>query len=356
MPGVVTPLTASLGLEHDFPRATSEFAADLGVIRAGRAHHRGPPLLRPRVLARGHASRTRCSKLPGLPRARVRRDDRHRSRVRRGRPRVPLDPGDPAPCPSCAARDAACLSRRRPRRGSLPGRVRAEEAEWLAIDWRSWRTRSSPIACARRSSSTGAPTAGRCVFRSSPSRRRTTCARAIGRLARLDPPPSEGLLLAEPRRARDGPGRAGAGAACRASRAHRREVVCRPPIPEELPAAAAGRVLGRWSQRSATWRRPTRSSCSHAGTRTQALPLALLKAAIARGRQPERRSAGGRRSRGAPGARSRGPRGRARCAASSCGAPLRLVAGGATGRADAHQPATPDVRSWRSASAGRSVD
>ena len=32
MPGVVTPLTASMSLEHDFPAATSEFAADLGVI------------------------------------------------------------------------------------------------------------------------------------------------------------------------------------------------------------------------------------------------------------------------------------------------------------------------------------
>ena len=40
MPGVVTPLTASMGLEHDFPRAMGEFAADLGVIPPASASPR----------------------------------------------------------------------------------------------------------------------------------------------------------------------------------------------------------------------------------------------------------------------------------------------------------------------------
>jgi pyruvate,water dikinase len=35
MPGIVTPLTASMSLQHDFPRAMAEFVADIGLARPG---------------------------------------------------------------------------------------------------------------------------------------------------------------------------------------------------------------------------------------------------------------------------------------------------------------------------------
>ncbi len=137
MPGVVTPLTASMSLEHDFPRATSEFAADLGVIERGERVTEGRRFY-------GHAYwrvdtvKDAMLKLPGF-----------RERAFDATIGIAAaydgDGRGPRAWTPATLRHAlpALRAMRRAYRedGPAAGRYRdafaAEEAEWLAIDWRS---------------------------------------------------------------------------------------------------------------------------------------------------------------------------------------------------------------------------
>ncbi len=285
MPGVVTPLTASLGLEHDFPRAVGEFAADLGVIPAGERVTEGRRFY-------GHAYwrvdkvKDAMSKLPGF-------------RERSFDATIGIAPaydgdGRVSGWTATTLRHAlpALRAMRRAYRddGPAAGRYRdgfaAEEREWLAIDWQSlpdgelaervreavrqhWRTNHWAM---------------RVSFLSEQAQ--DDLRTALTPLnARLDPPPSEGLLLANLEELATG----------RAARAldelaarHRewRHEVDAATDPRELPAP----VRDEFEDLVATFGYMAEADEELSQPRWEedpALPFALLKAAIAVDGHPE---------------------------------------------------------------------
>jgi pyruvate,water dikinase len=242
MPGVVTPLTASFGLEDNFPRATSDFAADLGVIRHGERITEGRRFY-------GHAYwrvdtvKEAMLKLPGF---RERAFDATigiaASYDGDGR-RSGLTPS--------TLRHAlpALLAMRRaygddgPAAGRYRDAFAAEEAEWLAIDWKSisdvelearireaveqhWRTNRWAMRVSFLSEQAQDDLRG-----------------ALRRLeGRLDPPASEALLLSGLEELATGRA-ARALADLGARHAPQRDAVLAAGRPEELPSPLREKFL-----------------------------------------------------------------------------------------------------------------
>ena len=195
MPGVVTPLTASMSLEHDFPRATSEFAADLGVIDGGERVTEGR-LFYGHPYWRVDTVKDALLKLPGF------RERAFDATI--GIAASYEGDGRTAGFTASTLRHAlpALRAIRRAYRedGPAAGRYRdafaVEEAEWLGIDWASiadaelearvreavrqhWRTNHWAMRVSFLSEQAQDDLRG-----------------ALARLRKsLDPPPSEGLLL-----------------------------------------------------------------------------------------------------------------------------------------------------------------
>jgi phosphohistidine swiveling domain-containing protein len=243
MPGVVTPLTASFGLEDNFPRATSDFAADLGVVRRGQRITEGRRFY-------GHAYwrvdtvKDAMLKLPGF------RERAFDATV--GIAASYDGDGRTSRLTPSTLRHAipALRAMRRAYRedGAAAGRYRdafaAEEAEWLAIDWQAitdmelemrvreaieqhWRTNRWAMRVSFLSEQAQDDLRG-----------------ALGRLAsRLDPPPSEGLLLSGVEELATGRA-ARALADLGARHAQRRGAVLAAERPEELPSPLREELLG----------------------------------------------------------------------------------------------------------------
>ena len=285
MPGVVTPLTASLGLEHDFPKAMGEFAADIGVIRAGERITEGRRFY-------GHAYwrvdtvKDAMSKLPGF-RERAFDATVGIAPAYEGEGRV----SGWTPATVRHALPAMRAMRRAyrddgPAAGRYRDRFEAEEREWLAIDWHSipdaelaervreaigqhWRTNYWAM---------------RVSFLSEQAQ--DDLRRALVRLeSRLEPPPSEGLLLANLEELATGrAARALAELAAR-HRERRREVEA-----ARDPRALPGPVRAEFGDLVATFGFMAEADEELSQPRWEedpGLPLALLKAAIASDRQPE---------------------------------------------------------------------
>jgi pyruvate,water dikinase len=233
MPGVVTPLTASFGLEDNFVRATSDFAADLGLVRRGQRITEGRRFY-------GHAYwrvdtvKDAMLKLPGF------RERAFDATI--GIAASYDGDGRTSRLTPSTLRHAipALRAMRRAYREDAPaaGRYRdafaAEEAQWLAIDWSSiddtqvemwvreaieqhWRTNRWAMRVSFLSEQAQDDLRG-----------------ALGRL-RLDPPANEGLLLANLDELATGHA-ARALAELGARHARRRERVLAAEYPEELPS------------------------------------------------------------------------------------------------------------------------
>ena len=284
MPGVVTPLTASLGLEHDFPRAMAEFAADLGVIDPGEDITEGRRFY-------GHAYwrvdtvKDAMLRLPGF---------RERSfDATIGIAAAYAGDGRVSGWTPATLRRAlpAFRAMRRAYRddGAAAGRYRdafaAEERDWLALDWPSMSDAelAEHVREAIRQHWRTNRWAMRVSFLSEQAQ--DDLRRALVSLtARLDPPPSEGLLLANLEELATG--RAATALAQLATRhRERRHEVEAAGDPRELPDP----VRAEFDHLVATFGYMAEADEELSQPRWEedpTLPLALLKSAIAVDRRP----------------------------------------------------------------------
>jgi pyruvate,water dikinase len=278
MPGVVTPLTASFGLEDNFPRATSDFAADLGLVRRGEDITEGRRFY-------GHAYwrvdtvKDVLSKLPGF------RERAFDATI--GIAATYEGDGRTTGVSLRALRHAlpALRAMRRAYRedGAAAGRYRdafaVEEAEWLALDWPSLS--DADLEGLVRESVAQHWRTNRWAMRVSfLSQQAQDDLRAVlDRLAaRLDPPPSEGLLLSSLDELATG--RAARALADLGSRhAHLRGAVLSAAHPEDLPAPLA-EEFAQLVEQFGFMAEADEELAQPRWDEDPGIPLALLKAAI----------------------------------------------------------------------------
>jgi pyruvate,water dikinase len=304
MPGVVTPLTSSFGLEDNFPRAAGDFAADLGLVRRGRTITEGRRFY-------GHAYwrvdtvKDAMSKLPGF-------NERSFDATIGIEAAYDGDGRTSGLNPSTVRHAVPALrALRRAYREDGPGAGRyrdafaAEEAEWLTTDWHAltdaaleqrvreavgqhWRTNRWAM---------------RVSFLSQQAQ--DDLRAALGRLA-LEPPPNEGLLLSNLEELATGRAVAALGN-LGARHAHRRAGVLAAQRPDELPSPVREEFL-LLVQRFGFMAEADEELSQPRWEEDPSVPFALLKATIGapRGRtaradaaQEERRvlGAAGRRAR-----------------------------------------------------------
>ena len=354
MPGVVTPLTASMSLEHDFPRATSDFAADLGLIKRGARVTEGR-------LFYGHAYwrvdtvKDTMLRLPGFRErafdttigiaAAYEGDGRTAgmtpSTLRHGLPAL------------------RALRRAYRQDGPAAGRYRdafaAEEAEWLALGWRSISDQelTARVQAAVEQHWRTNRWAMRVSFLSEQAQ--DDLRGALRRVRGLDPPPCEGLLLAGLEELATGrPVRELARLAAR-HRGLREEVLAADRM-EALPAAVRTdfSVLvarhGHMAEADEELSQPRWDE-------DPSIPLALLKAAIrAEDARPHTDGAPLMPDREAEERRVPAPPagGAGRCAASSRWHAATRGGVRNCGTCSHARTGSPAARSWRSASAGSS--
>jgi phosphohistidine swiveling domain-containing protein len=195
MPGVVTPLTASMSLMHDFPRAVGEFVADIGLARPGEAVTEGRRFY-------GHAYwrvdtvKERMLQLPGFR-------ERSFDETIGIAPAYEGDGRVTRMSPSALRRALPALralQRAYRREGPAAEAYRDsfvnEEAEWLAIEWRELSDRevAERVRSAVEQHWRTNHWAMRVSFLSEQAQDdlRGLLLRLAGR---VEPPPSEGLLL-----------------------------------------------------------------------------------------------------------------------------------------------------------------
>jgi pyruvate,water dikinase len=288
MPGVVTPLTASMSLEHDFPRAVAEFTSAIGLARPGEDVTEGR-------LFYGHAY-WRVDRLKelllALPGFRERSFDETIGIA-------PAYEGDGRRSRTTLATLAralpALLSLRRAYRREVTGAGRyrdafaLEEAQWLAVDWdgigddelselvreaveQHWRTNRWAMRVSFLSEQ--AQDDLRLLLR--------------GIESRVDPPPSEGLLLSSL-------DDVATGAAARAlveladSERGVRDRVLAAREQDELPPSVRAR-FGELVERFGYMAEADEELSQPRWDEDASIPLALLKTALAGGgeRSPER--------------------------------------------------------------------
>ena len=278
MPGVVTPLTASFGLEDNFPRATSDFAADLGLVPHGHRITEGRRFY-------GHAYwrvdtvKEALLKLPGF-RERAFDATIGIAATYEGDGRT----SHLAPATIRHAIPALRALRRAYRHdGPSAGRYRdafaTEEAEWLAIDWESLS--DAALEALVRESVEQHWRTNRWAMRVSflSEQAQDDLRAALKRLdGRLDPPANEALLLSSLSELATGRA-ARAMAQLGARHAQRREAVLATASAEELPSPLREEFLDLVN-RFGYMAEADEELCQPRWEEDASIPFALLKAAI----------------------------------------------------------------------------
>lgn len=295
MPGVVTPLTASFGLEDHFPRAASEFAADLGIVRRGERTTEGRRFY-------GHAYwrvdtvKEALLKLPGF-------------RERAFDATVGIAPsydGDgrtsrlALPTLWHALPALRALRRAYRHDGPAAGRYRdafaAGEAEWRAVDWHS--ITDEELEARVRAAIDQHWRTNRWAMRVSflSEQAQDDLRSVLGRLGeRLAPPPNEALLLSSVEDLATGRA-ARALADLGARHAQQRDAVLAAERPVGLPSPLREEFLGL-VETFGYMAEADEELSQPRWEENPSIPFALLKAAIGAGEGPARHADAGEEER-----------------------------------------------------------